>query len=147
MRKAKCAMCIVFVLLPVIAGLELASQCAPHAALPEQIAPYEAEILIYMLPEAQELRSQGMDVGWERETSPKLNQRDFYTFWVVNSKRPNVQGSVTVGHFSVNKHTAEVWDDNDKRVESSELTGIARILRQAHHIDEGTLHKYSLLRP
>jgi hypothetical protein len=35
-----------------MAGFALASQSAPHAALPEQIAPNEAEILIYLLPES-----------------------------------------------------------------------------------------------
>src|SRR5208282_5971655 len=97
----------------------------------EEIATREAEILIYLLPQAQELRKQGMDIRWELQTSPKLNQRDFYTYWIVNSKRPNVEGSVTVGYFSVNKHTAEVWDnDNEKVVETGELQGVQRILRR-----------------
>jgi hypothetical protein len=147
MLKVKFAMRSLFVVLTVFAGFRLAAQAAQHTAPPEQIAPYEGEILIYVLPEAQELRSQGMDVGWEREKNPKLNQRDFYTYWVVNSKRPNVQGSVTIGYFSVNRHTAEVWDDNGKRVDNSELAGIEKILRQAHHIDEATLRKFGSLRP
>jgi hypothetical protein len=147
MVKAQFAMCGLIVTLSAFAGFRLAAQSAPHAALPEQIAPYEAEILIYVLPQAQELRKQGMDVGWEQDMSPKLNQRDFYTYWVVNSKRPNVEGSVTVGYFSVNRHTAEVWNDNNEQVDTSELAGIERILRRAHHIDEETLHKFSSLRP
>ena len=77
-----------------------------------------------------------MDIGWELQTSDKLNQRDFYTFWVINSKRPNTAGSVTVGYFSVNKHTAEVWDTNsDRVVGAAEIEGVQRILRRAHHID------------
>lgn len=150
MVKAKLAMCSLFVILSAFAGFRLAAQSAKLATSAEQIAPYEAEILIYLLPQAQELRKQGMDVGWELQTSPKLNQRDFYTYWVVNSKRPNVEGSVTVGYFSVNKHTAEVWDDNNEKVkvpDAGELEGVERILRRAHHIDEETLHKFSSLRP
>lgn len=135
------------ILLPLMAH-KAASQSPPAATPPERIALHEAEILIYLLPQAQELRNQGMDIGWELETSPEVNQQNFYTFWVVNSKRPNVQGSVTIGYFSVNKHTAEVWDDDrEKLVSSSELEGVQRILRQAHHIDESTLRRFSPLRP
>ena len=89
-----------------------------------------------------------MDVEWELQTSPKLNQRDFYNYWVFTSKRPDVEGSVTVGYFSVNKRTADVWDDdNENVVDAVELEGVERILRRAHHIDEKTLQKFSSLRP
>lgn len=124
------------------------SETPPLAAPSGEIALHEAEILIYLLPQAQELRSQGMDIGWELQTSPKLKQKDFYSFWVVNSKRPNVQGSVTVGYFSVNKHTAEVWsNDKEKTVSSAELEGVEKILRMAHHIDDATLRKFGSLHP
>jgi hypothetical protein len=124
-----------------------ARQSTQPALPPEQIALHEAEILIYLLPEAQLLRNQGMDIGWE-QTDPKLNQQDFYTFWVYNSKRPTENGSVTVGHFSVNKHTAEVWgDDNEKPISTNDLEGIERILRRAHHIDESTVRKFGSIRP
>ncbi len=103
---------------------------------------------MYVLPQGQELRNQGMDIGWELQTSPKLNQQDFYTFWVFNSRRPNVEGSVTIGYFSVNKRSAEVWDDNkEKLVSTAELEGIQRILRQEHRIDESTVRKFTSLRP
>jgi len=146
-KKITVIICLSVILLPLIAH-KVVSQSPQASTPPEQIALHEAEILIYLLPQAQELRNRGMDIGWELETSPKLNQQDFYTFWVVNSKRPNVQGSVTIGYFSVNKHTAEVWDDDrEKLMSSSELEGIQRILRQAHHIDETTLRRFSPLQP
>jgi hypothetical protein len=123
-------------------------QTPPPAVLSSEVALHEAEILIYLLPQAQDLRGQGMDIGWELQTSPKLNQEDFYTFWVVNSKRPIVQGSDTVGYFSVNKHTAEVWaNDKEKTVTTAELKGIEKILRKAHHIDDAALRKFGSLRP
>jgi hypothetical protein len=75
---------------------------------------------------------------------PRLNQRDFYTYWVVNSKRPNVESSVTVGYFGVNKHTAQLWDDdNGKVVGGAEFEGVEGILRRAHHIDQDTLRRFS----
>ena len=89
-----------------------------------------------------------MDVGWELQSSPKLNQQDFYTFWVVNSKRPNHEGSVTIGYFSVNRHTANIWDDdNEQLVSTSELEGVEKILRRARHIDEKTVAKFGSIRP
>lgn len=81
-----------------------------------EIALEEAEILIYLLPAAQTVRSQGMDIGWEQQTSSKLNQNDFYVFWVVNDKRQNVHGSNTIGYYGVNKHTADVWSYGSGRI-------------------------------
>jgi hypothetical protein len=139
-----CALALLFALIPD----KVLSQAPQATSKPEQIARYEAEILIYVLPQGQELRNQGMEIGWELQTSSKLNQQDFFTFWVFNSKRPNVEGSVTIGYFSVNKHSAEVWDDNKETlVSTAELEGIQRILRQEHRIDESTVYKFSPLRP
>jgi hypothetical protein len=69
MTKAKFALCSLFAVLSVFAGFKLAAQ-STKLVTPEQIAPDEAEILIYLLPQAQELRKQGMDIGWELQTSP-----------------------------------------------------------------------------
>lgn len=114
----------------------------------EQISLTEAEILIYLLPYAQEIRRQGMDIGWELQTSTTLNQRDFYVFWVVNSKRPKVDGSVTVGYFAINKHTADVWDEGlEEFVVAIDLGGVQSILRKHHHITPETLDKFRSARP
>jgi hypothetical protein len=124
------------------------SQPSQTSSSPEPIALYEGEILIYLLPQGRELRNQGMDIGSEVKPNQKLDQQDFYTFQVFNSKRTNVQGTTTIGYFSVNKHTAEIWDDNNqKQVVTAELEGIQRILRQAHHIDASTVRKFGTLRP
>ncbi len=109
---------------------------------PEPVALHEAEILIYLLPEAHQIRSEGMEIGWEVSTSPKLNQDDYFTFWVYSAKRKGT-GSVTVGHFAVNKHTADVWDSVlDKIISTNELQGVQKILRKGHRIDEETIKKY-----
>lgn len=141
----------VLVLAPVLLlALAIHSDSAlPLSAFkPEPIALYEAEILVYIMPAAQGVRKQGWDVGWELQTSPDLNQEDYFVFWVVNSKRPNVVGSVTIGYYGVNKRTADVWDDNfGKFVEGKELKGVQAILRRAHHIDEATIRQYRSRRP
>ncbi len=115
---------------------------------PESIALHEAEILIYIMPAAQEVRKQGWDIGWELQTSPDLNQKNYFVFWVVNSKRPNVNGSVAIGYYSVNKNTADIWDDNfGSFVKGAELEGVQAILRRAHHIDDATIEQYRSRRP
>lgn len=109
---------------------------------PEPITYADAEILIYLLPVAKQLRSSSMEIGWEEQTSSKLNQNDYYTFWVYNARRKSY-GSVTVGYFAVNKHTADVWDaDSETLVLTPEIKGVQKILRDAHHIASATIEKY-----
>jgi hypothetical protein len=142
-RRSIVLLCLLAILLAVIPK-KAVSQSSQTSSSPEPIALYEGEILIYLLPQGRELRNQGMDIGSE----VNQNQQDFYTFQVFNSKRTNGQGSTTIGYFSVNKHTAEIWDDNNqKRVSTTELEGIQRILRQAHRIDASTVRKFGALRP
>ena len=109
---------------------------------PEEIALHEAEILIYMLPDSIKIRSEGMEIGWEIHDAEEFNQKDFYVFWVYNAKRRDA-GSVTVGHFAVNKHTADVWEfGSDTLVKARELDAIQKILRKGHNIDQQTIEKY-----
>ena len=133
-------------IVPIAPGSNQNSQLTP--AQPQLIALYEAEILIYLLPEAHEVRRQGMEIGWELQANPAYNLEDFYVFWIVNAKRPRVHGSVTIGFFGVNKHTADVWAEGIERfVVTPELVGVQGILRKSHHIDEATIEKYRSRRP
>jgi hypothetical protein len=118
----------------------------PTPAGPEELAYHDAEILIYLLPVAKETRARGSDIAWERESSPRLNQNDYFVFWVMNA-RPNPYGSSTIGYFAVNKHNADVWEcgggEADRvAVASPEIQGVQRILREALHMDQGTVQKY-----
>ena len=113
-----------------------------------EITQEEAEILIYLLPAAQTTRSQGMDIGWELQTSSKLDQNDFYIFWVINNKRQNVHGSNTIGYYAVNKHTADVWSmDQNEFVSATELDGVRALVRKTHSITDPVIQKYHHLRP
>jgi len=118
----------------------------PFPAGPEQLSYHDAEILIYLLPVAKETRARGADISWERQSSPRLNQSDYFVFWVTNA-RPNPYGSSTIGYFAVNKHTADLWecggDEIDREaVTSAEIEGVQKILREANHIDQATVQKY-----
>jgi hypothetical protein len=125
-----------------LATPSLLSRC-PVPAEPEQLAYHEAEILIYLLPVAKETRARGSDIIWERESSPRENQSDYFVFWVMNA-RPNPYGSSTIGYFAVNKHNADVREcgEDEMVVTSPEIEGVQKILRRAHHIDQGTVQKY-----
>jgi hypothetical protein len=119
-----------------------------YAPSAEPVSREEAEILIYLLPQAEQLRTEQMDIGWELQTSAQLNQADFFVFWVVNNKRPNVKGSVTVGYFAVNKHTAEIYNMNsDRDISTPEIDGVQKIIRKARSIDQATINRYHSRRP
>ncbi|MBZ5647692.1 MAG: hypothetical protein LAN37_10760 [Acidobacteriia bacterium] len=127
--------------------LLVASASIPRSSTAAETAPSlvtltEAEILVYFVPQAMQVRAEGMDIGWEEDSSPKDNRKDFYYFFLYNAKRPNA-ANATIGHFAVNKHTADVWNAVTlEMVASRELAGIQKILRRAHHIDQRTMEKY-----
>src|SRR5882672_8227397 len=94
-------------------GAELA---APYVFPPfdENLSPTitisEAEDLINLLPATKELRAEGMDVKWDVQAVPTMNNRDYYFFWIYNATAQKERdiGSISVGNYAVNKHTADV---------------------------------------
>jgi hypothetical protein len=114
---------------------------------PSELKKYEAEILIYLTPEASEARKAGEKVSWELQSSVKLNQNDFFVFYLYNVGAPE-SSSPTIGYFAVNKHTAEVWNMNSKELlHSAELLSVGEIFRRGHCIDEQTVRSYSSAKP
>lgn len=100
-----------------------------NAQSQDTVTKAEAEILIYLMPASKELRRQGFAVGWDvRE------KEDAFSFFVYNAARKCSKGcSVTVGYFSVNKHTAEVTDlDQGKRVRNNDIEAVQKIIKMAH---------------
>ena len=112
------------------------------AAQPSLVTSMEAQILVYVSPIGDPVRADGFDIGMELQTGAKLNQSDYYYFFVYNSKRES-HGSNTVGYVAVNKRTADVWDtDLNKRLTSKVLVGVQETIRQSHAIDTATIEKY-----
>jgi hypothetical protein len=70
----------------------------------------EAEGLINLLPIVKELRAEGMAVKWDVQTVPTMNNTDYYFFWIYNATAQKARdiGSISVGNYGVNKHTADV---------------------------------------
>jgi len=108
-----------------------------------EINLYEAEILIYVMPDSAAVRAQHSDVDWERTLSRDINQRDYFFFWVLDTSVGHPYSSGTVGNYAVNKHTADVWGlDPTRLVSSTELRGVQKILRAEHDITAATIKKY-----
>lgn len=117
-------------------------------AEPGLVSVEEAETLVYVLPVSHELRRQGRDVAWQIEGNSEAKQDDFFTFWVLDAKR-NPYGSSTIGYFSVNKHTGDIWNlmPEPRLVTSPELAGVQRIIRESLGIGQDTIRKWGGLRP
>lgn len=103
----------------------------------------EAKILVFASPFAENLRRTGTDIGVELQTSSKLNQADYYYFWVYNAERVHSGGSATVGYYAINKHTADVWNVDTGKRESGKLLGdVQAIMRDAHAIGKSVVQRY-----
>jgi len=112
-----------------------------------ELTQSDAEILIYLLPQSAAVREKGNAVGWELQTNPRLNQKDFFNFYLYDVNAPD-SGSPTVGYFSVNKHSAEVWDASSLvTVDSRDLREIQTILRKGHCVSGEIVKKFGDRRP
>src|SRR5262250_3106116 len=103
-----------------------------------QLTLSDAEILVYLTPAAEAVRKTGVDVVRDESTSEKLNLNDYYVFQIL-STRTCEACSTTVGHFAVNKHTADVLTldvDDYRLLTGGEIDGIQRIIRKAHHCSD-----------
>jgi hypothetical protein len=119
---------------------------------PDTISLNEAEILIYLMPRADEVRSRGCDVSWEVEESSSDNQVDYYTFWVVHTGESTRcrTWATTVSYFAVNRHTADVRDvslDDYPLQHSQRLERVQQAMRRVHAIDKETIQKYRYASP
>ncbi len=106
----------------------------------EPLSMADAGTLLHLLPQAREVREEGMDVSWDPVTAPERKSTDFYEFWVT-------KGSDLIGFFSVNIHTGDVWQDTAMLVRDPELATAQDVLREAHHIDDLTIKRFQGLKP
>lgn len=137
---------VLWLVVYLVGVLAIRAQESTHP-LPEVISLTDAEILIYLLPQARDVRNQGGEISWKLESGVSQNTRDFYNFWVVGPLKPG-EASNTIGYFSVNKQTAEIWNAVlGKRISDEEVQGVQKILREGHHIDAQTLNRYRNVKP
>jgi len=114
----------------------------------------EAEDLINLLPATKELRAKGMDVKWDVQALPTMNNRDYYFFWIYNATAQKERdiGSISVGNYAVNKHTADVriwhvseevfYGDDGALVNTNELERLQEELRKKHGINSALVQQY-----
>ncbi len=109
------------------------------------ITPTEAEILLYVSPIAYRVRADGGDVAISISPLSSDPKEDFYFCQLHNYKKAHLSADGgLIGNFAVNKHTAEVWDDDFKRqLSGSVLKGVQNIIRRAHQITARTIARHS----
>src|SRR5258707_1912206 len=118
------------------------------------ITTEEAADLIALLPVTKELRAKGMDVRWDVQAVPTMNNRDYYFFWIYNATAQKERdiGSISVGNYAVNKHTADVrlWQvshdvsfgDDGALITGKELERLQEELRKKHGITSASIQEY-----
>jgi hypothetical protein len=122
--------------------------------LPRTITVSEAEELINLLPTTRELHAKGMDLKWDVQAVPTLNNKVYYFFWVYNTtaQKQGDIGSISVGNIAVNKHTADVrvwqvsydtyYGDDGVLVNATDLERLQNELRKRHAIDSTAVQQY-----
>jgi hypothetical protein len=107
-----------------------------------------------LLPATKDLRSKGMVVKWDVRTVPTMNNKVYYFFWIYNvtAQKQGDIGSISVGNYAVNKHTADVrvwrvsyevsYGDDGVLVTASELERLQEELRKKHGIDSTSIQEY-----
>ena len=147
--KLKFAVILLALLAPMLAfepaGWAHAQSSAKNSPL---ITREEAEILIYVMPDAEAERKAGKDVAWTPEVNKQYDLANFYYFWVVGAGQRKEPGSITVGYFAVNKHTGDMWETvNTEHITGPQLSGVQKIIREHHNITAAVLKEFSGLRP
>jgi len=114
----------------------------------------EAENLLNLLLVIKELRAKGMDVKWDAQAITTMNDRDYYFFWIYNvtAQKERDIGSIAVGNYAINKHTADVraWQvshdvfhgDDGVLVTTNELERLQEELRKKHGISSALIQEY-----
>ncbi|HZR30948.1 MAG TPA: hypothetical protein VFA76_03725 [Terriglobales bacterium] len=109
-------------------GSPAASRAVPEPQC-KKISVRDAEILLYLMPVADELRAEEMDVGWKREPGVEEYRQGAYAFRLENARRYNPNGSVTIGYFLVDKCTGIIRQDETGEVVTSPMVrGVQRIM-------------------
>ncbi|HTQ59508.1 MAG TPA: hypothetical protein VMI32_04750 [Candidatus Solibacter sp.] len=114
---------------------------------PTTITIAEAEALLNLVPVIQDLRAKGIIVKSEMQSVSTMNNKDYYFFWIYDAtaQKQRDTGSISVGNYAVNKHTADVrvWQvsndvfhgDDGVLVATSELARLQEELREKHGIN------------
>jgi hypothetical protein len=118
------------------------------------IAIDEAKSLMNLLPAVEALRTKGMDVRWDAQAVPTMNNKVYFFFWIYNAtaQKEGDIGSISVGNYAVNKYTVDVrvWQvshdvsfgDDGALVTTNELDRLQEELRKKHNITSASIKEY-----
>jgi hypothetical protein len=127
---------------------------AHEASAAPAITLQDAQGLLNLLPVVKELRVKGMELKWDVQSVSTMNTKDYYFFWIYNctAQAQHDIGSISVGNYAVNKHTAdmrewhvsdEVFHGNDgELVSTSDLDRLQEELRKKYGIDSNLVSAY-----
>jgi hypothetical protein len=114
----------------------------------------EAKSLMNLLPAVEALRTKGMDVRWDVQAVPTMNNKVYFFFWIYNAtaQKEGDIGSISVGNYAVNKYTVDVrvWQvshdvsfgDDGAFVSTSELERLQEELRKKHGATSASIQEY-----
>jgi hypothetical protein len=130
MRSKRTSVAVWVLVCAILLGGAVAHSLTQEPGKTRTISRYEAEILVYLLPEAHDMRAQGFDAeAIYDEDGSKGGDFVFRLQAVV----PNPDGSTLLGHFAVNKVTGQILERApDQQVVSKELEGVLKVMRRAH---------------
>lgn len=137
------SLCLILLVLVLSScGLAATADCA---ATPLTLT--EAKILLYTMPQSVKVRSEGIDVMWQRITSNADDQADYFVFQVFSMAHARIVP--VIGSIAVNKHTRDVLDITaDYRfVTSKQLRGVQRILRREHCVTPLIIDRFRYVNP
>jgi alpha-D-ribose 1-methylphosphonate 5-phosphate C-P lyase len=112
--------------------------------------PEEAKSLAYLTPYAAEHRKAGLDVNVVTGCDVPGVQKPFLAVELVSTHPFGGGGVEDHEYVVVNLNTAEVLDPIQvpaAEINSTELFGVAAIMRQAHQIDGRVIERYAALQP
>jgi|SRR6185437_2662169 len=140
-----------------LAILGLAFASARHKSLQNESKPdwkplsmEEAEILAYLSPFGVDHRRAGQDVFVTRNCDVPAVAPPFLSLELVATKPFKPGGLEDHEYVVVNLNVAEVYDPIPipaRQLKSAELSGVADIMRKAHHIDAKVIEKYGSVQP
>lgn len=140
-----------------LAILGLASAPARHKNVQKESKPYwkplsieEAEILAYLSPFGVDHRRAGQDVLVTRNCDVPTAAPPFLSLELTGTKTFKPGGLEDHEYVVVNLNVAEVYDPIPipaRQLNSAELSGVAEIMRKAHHIDGKVIETYGSVQP
>lgn len=115
------------------------------------ISHEEAKILAYLTPFGAEHRKAGLDVQPITGCGVPVANKPFVDVELVSTQPFGARGAIEDHEYVVvNLNTAEVLDPIQipaTEIKSSELFGVAAIMREAHGIDGQIIQRYAGLQP